>query len=117
GTSLCLGAPSTFQLVLSQNSGITGLVDLNGAHLSLTTGGSFGTTLAVDGNSILTVANGATLNLTGLVESPGNLGVDSGTIELSHANNTFSGGTTIYSGTLWVDANGAAGTGAITFKS
>ncbi|MCP1840973.1 hypothetical protein ACVIHI_006109 [Bradyrhizobium sp. USDA 4524] len=116
GTFMLSGA-GTLQLGMGQLAGLTGTFGLSSAHLSLTSSGTFDDTLSVTGNSILSIANGKTVSDTALVTGSGNLGVDGGgTLVLGHAANTY-GSTTIYSGTVWLTAAGAAGTGNISFTT
>ncbi|MGY3693799.1 hypothetical protein ACVIGA_003879 [Bradyrhizobium sp. USDA 3240] len=116
GTFTLSGA-GTLQLGMGQLAGLTGTFGLSGAHLSLTSSGTFDDTLSISGNSILAIANGSTVTDTALVIGSGNLGIDGGgTLVLGHAANTY-GSTTIYSGTVWLTAVGAAGTGNISFTS
>jgi autotransporter-associated beta strand protein len=70
-------------------------------------------------------SNGLSAAVSGLIDD-GGLGsgsgaslvkVGHGTLKLSHAGNTYSGGTTLKAGTLDLAAIGAAGTGAITFTA
>ncbi|WP_167386908.1 Ig-like domain-containing protein [Bradyrhizobium mercantei] len=112
-----LSGAGTLQLGMGQLAGLTGTFGLSSAHLSLTSGGTFDDTLSVSGNSILSVANGKTVTDTALVTGSGNLGIDGGgTLVLGHAANSY-GSTTIYSGTVWLTAAGAAGTGNISFTT
>ncbi|WP_375777522.1 Ig-like domain-containing protein [Bradyrhizobium sp. ma5] len=116
GTFTLSGA-GTLQLGMGQLAGLTGTFGLSGAHLSLTSSGTFDDTLSISGNSILAIANGSTVTDTALVTGSGNLGIDGGgTLVLGHAANSY-GNTTIYSGTVWLTAAGAAGTGNIAFTS
>ncbi|MCC8977059.1 beta strand repeat-containing protein, partial [Bradyrhizobium brasilense] len=116
GTFMLSGA-GTLQLGMGQLAGLTGTFGLSSAHLSLTSSGTFDDTLSVSGNSILSIANGKTVTDTAVVTGSGNLGVDGGgTLVLGHAANTY-GSTTIYSGTVWLTAAGAAGTGNISFTT
>ncbi|GIQ76412.1 Ig-like domain-containing protein [Bradyrhizobium sp. RD5-C2] len=116
GTFILSGA-GTLQLGMGQLAGLTGTFGLSGAHLSLTSSGTFDDTLSISGNSILAIANGSTVTDTALVTGSGNLGIDGGgTLVLGHAANSY-GNTTIYSGTVWLTAAGAAGTGNIAFTS
>ena len=76
------------------------------------------------GEDQLTVgSNGLSTTVSGTIEDGGQNNVTGaslvkaghGTLTLSHAGNTYSGGTTLEQGTLDLAAIGAAGTGAITF--
>jgi autotransporter-associated beta strand protein len=71
-------------------------------------------------------SNGLSTTVSGAVDDGGDLGIPDAvgaslvkvgpaSLALSHANNTYSGGTTLAAGTFDVAALGAAGTGAISF--
>ncbi|WP_338830264.1 Ig-like domain-containing protein [Bradyrhizobium sp. 27S5] len=116
GTFMLSGV-GTLQLGMGQLAGLTGTFGLSSAHLSLTSSGTFDDALSVSGNSILSIANGTTVTDTALVTGSGNLGIDGGgTLVLGHAANTYAS-TTIYSGTVWLTAAGAAGAGNISFTT
>jgi autotransporter-associated beta strand protein len=80
-------------------------------------------TYLLGGDQLTTGLNGISANASGPLDDGGPGGgsgaslvkVGRGTLTLSNAGNTYSGGTTLMAGTLDLAAVGAAGTGAITF--
>jgi autotransporter-associated beta strand protein len=91
----------------------------------LTVGSIAGAGTYLLGADQLTVGGNGFSRVSGLVEDGGSNGgsgaslvkVGPGTLTLSHAGNTYSGGTTIEQGAFEVAAIGAAGPGAITFAT
>lgn len=74
--------------------------------------------LTVGSNGLSTIVSGPITNSGGGGGSGASLvKVGPGTLTLSHAGNTYSGGTTLEAGMLDLAAVGAAGTGAITFTA
>jgi autotransporter-associated beta strand protein len=88
----------------------------------LTTANGFSTARAVDvrpvqGNDTLAAATGTTATYTGVFSDSGRLvvgdGRNAGTVVLG-GNNTYSGGTIIFPGTLVAASNNALGTGSVS---
>lgn len=90
-----------------------------GTALDLTASFTLTHAITIAGDPICNVAAGQTVTISSLIANGGTAGIlektGAGTLVLSHANNTYSGGTTIDAGTLELGAVGAAGTGSITF--
>lgn len=69
----------------------------------------------LDGPTAFTAGPGVTNVYSGLISGTGPAIIEGGgTVAFSHANNTYTGGTTINDAVFRLDANGCAGTGAIT---
>ena len=67
------------------------------------------------GPTTFTAATGVTNVYTGLISGSGPAIIEGGgTVVFSHPNNTYTGGTTINDAVFRLDANGCAGSGAIT---
>ena len=103
------------------NTDTGGTVDFSGSEgpagdNKLTAGSIAGAGTYHLGANQLTVLSG---NVSGLIDGLGGALVKAGkgTLTLSGAGNTYSGGTILEQGTLELDAIGAAGPGAITFAS
>lgn len=125
-----LAPASSILLGTGAASGIVQLGDTSTASSqtikSITTAGTGTANAIVGGNaavSTLTVNNSAAVSYGGLLGGVGtnenNLALaksGSGTLTLSNASNTFTGGTTLSQGTLSFAA-GALGTGAVAFAS
>lgn len=111
-SNLIFGSGSTARLQLNNfDAAVTSLVSSNANAIVENGGGSATRTL--------TVMNGADNTYAGILQN-GSSGVlalaksGGGTLTLSNASNTFSGGATIYNGTLEGTQTGTLGTGAIT---
>ena len=78
-------------------------------------------TYLLGGDQLIVGSSGPPTNVSGLIDDAGLGGslvkVGQDKLTLSHAGNTYSGGTTIEQGTLELAALQAAGTGNITFQS
>ena len=74
-------------------------------------------TYALGGDQLTVGLNGLSTEASGPIEGSGGslVKVGPGTLRLSHAGNSYSGGTTLVAGTLDVAAVGAVGPGAVTF--
>jgi autotransporter-associated beta strand protein len=97
-----------------------------GINFKLTVGSIAGAGTYLLGRDQLTVGgNGLPTTVSGPIEDGGGLGgmgaslvkIGPGRLTLSHALNTYTGGTTLSGGTLDLAAIGAAGTGDITFNT
>jgi autotransporter-associated beta strand protein len=90
----------------------------SGTNLQIGTGGSTGTlTGAIDDEGTLTFDRSGSLTMSSGISGAGTVVQNGpGTTVLS-AQNSYSGGTTLDSGTLDVDALHGAGSGAITFET
>ena len=80
-------------------------------------------TYLLGGDQLTVGLKGVSTNVSGVIEDGGlgggslaSLVIRAGSLTLSHAGNTYRGGTTLAGGTLDLAALGAAGTGDITFK-
>ena len=74
-----------------------------------------GTDFPMTGPTTFTAAAGVTNVYTGLISGTGPAIIEGGgTVAFSHANNTYTGGTTVNDAVFRLDADGCAGTGAIT---
>ena len=90
----------------------TGLLTLNGGTLSNTVGGTLNNAVSLSADSAVGVAGGQTLTLGGVITNTGSLTVTGpGTLMLTNAN-TYSGPTTIGTGTLTIGGAGKLGSGA-----
>jgi autotransporter-associated beta strand protein len=106
-----------------------GIVDFSGSAgpdgLGHITAGSIAGagTYELGANQLAVGLNGLSTEVSGLIEDGGEVGgigaslvkVGNGTLKLSGAGNTYSGGTTLEAGALDLAAVGAAGPGAISF--
>ncbi len=109
--------------------GVTGGTVTLGENLSFTsltfqvpgyTIAGAGFTLAPTGAGVLNALNGAAGTIGAQLTGAGGItiqGSGSGAIVLTNAANNFTGGTTLESGTLVVNATGALGTGTLTITS
>ncbi|MBA1158744.1 autotransporter domain-containing protein [Microvirga mediterraneensis] len=103
-------------IAVSQNTnlGASGDLTLDGGALRAIS--TFTTSRAVTlgpANGLFEVDAGANLTLDGVISGVGGLAkAGEGTLHLNHAN-TYSGGTQIHDGALYVGANGALGTGPV----
>jgi autotransporter-associated beta strand protein len=117
GTGMNLTGPGT--MVLTGNNNYTSTTTISSGTLQVGNGGTTGSlgTGAVVDNANLTFNMSGTTTAPGVISGTGNVSqVGTGTTILA-ANNTYSGTTTISSGTLQVGNGGVAGslgTGAVT---
>jgi fibronectin-binding autotransporter adhesin len=76
-------------------------------------------TYSLGGDQLAVGSNGLPTEVSGLIDGPGGslVKVGKGTLELSHADNTYSGGTTLNLGIVDLDAVDAAGTGDVKFAA
>ena len=104
--TLRAGAANTFSsassVTLANTSGAT--LDLNGFDQtigSLAGGGASGGNVSLGSATLTTGGNGASTSYAGVISGTGSLTkIGAGTLTLSGANNTFSGGVTVSGGTL-----------------
>jgi autotransporter-associated beta strand protein len=113
--------------IVTLASGTTDFSNSTGpaANGELTAGSIAGAgTYELGGDRLTVGLNGRSTEVSGPIEDGGHFGgsgaslvkTGHGTLKLSHAGNSYSGGTTIEQGTLDITAFAAAGTGEITFK-
>ena len=114
--TLTLGGPGVIALASDVFSGFSGTLNMTGNTVDFTSGFTLANAISLSTSGDFEVASGDTVTLSGLI-SGGTLVIDgSGTLSLTHSNNTYSA-TTMHTGTLDVDAVGAAGTGTISFTT
>ena len=119
GADLTLTGPTS----IASSSGVTnnGTFDIsgNGATTIATLSGTSSSANVALGGNTLTIAGGSAANpYDGSFTGSGGLTIAGGALALFGASPSYSGTTTIDSGaTLQVGANGALGTGALTFAS
>jgi autotransporter-associated beta strand protein len=104
-----------------------GRVDLSANGMGHVTAGSIAGagTYALGSNQLMVGLNGLSTEVSGPIEDGGGHGgsgaslykVGPGTLKLSHAGNTYTGGTILGAGKLDLAAPGGTGPGAITFAS
>jgi autotransporter-associated beta strand protein len=104
-----------------------GKVDLSANGMGHVAAGSIAGagTYALGSNQLMVGLNGLSTEVSGPIEDGGGHGgsgaslykVGPGTLKLSHAGNTYTGGTILGAGKLDLAAPGGAGPGAITFAS
>ena len=116
----------TLQVASDANLGTGGLVLGNGELLTTGNGFSTNKSVTLNGSGILTVINGTTATYNGLVSGNGGLQVgdgnvstnEIGTVVLTNASNSYSGGTTVNLGvSLQVDADDELGSGPLTLHN
>lgn len=96
-----------------QLQGATGLTMSGGGGLSASTSLTNSRTISLIDVGALAAVSGQTLTQTGVISGSGSLSLTgAGSVVLS-GNNTYSGGTTVYSGILQLNHTSAAGTGVI----
>lgn len=103
-----------------------GVVDFSpssgGGNINIVSAGSIegAGTYKLGGNDLDVGYNNRSTNVSGAIDGSAAASlvkVGTGTLKLSHAFNTYAGGTYIYQGTLDVAAKGAAGPGTIFFQA
>ena len=98
-----LDAPGTFQVTSSASETIFELNTVNTATLAIAKGTSFtvtnGTGAGVQAGMV-SVANGATLNISGVFDNTGTIFAKGGTV---YINGTLTGGATVIGGAGWVE--------------
>ena len=104
---------------LSDDEGFSlGTTIESGISLQIGTGGSTGTlTGAIDDEGTLTFDRSGSLTMSSDISGAGTVVQNGPGTTLLSAQNSYSGGTTLDSGTLDVDALHGAGSGAITFET
>ncbi len=121
--ALSFGAGQVYEAALQLDGGAT----LGSGPLALTSASLNGTLGVLDnaldltGTTTMSQANGT---LAGTITGSGGLSLGTnnylptgGTLVLSHAGNTYAGGTNLFGGSLEIAAPGAAGTGPVSVES
>lgn len=101
----------------NNNTGYSGTTTISAGTVQLGNNGTTGGigTGAIVNNGVLTIARTNVLTLSNTMSGTGALiQAGTGTTTISNADNTYSGGTTVASGTLEYGRTGSLGTGGIT---